>query len=163
VEDCPDGDGIIGYRRHGTAGDRGINGVREKRLEGFAGLTLPELVDSVPDDFPKNSRTARRDPEVLEAVGDPLFSEWLNGQTSWRLVEGFSNIPAACGEKHGVYPAGEKTNGEAGDSGGIRLPTYPSRVTLHRTRSRSTPTHGALHGSRSALFFAIILFKPVHY
>jgi hypothetical protein len=31
-----------------------------RRLENSRGLTLPELVDSVPDDFPKNGRTVRR-------------------------------------------------------------------------------------------------------
>jgi predicted DNA-binding transcriptional regulator YafY len=65
-----------------------------RRLENSHGLTLPELVRSVPDDFPKNTRTVRRDLEALEAVGFPLVVERHNGQTRWRLIEGFRNIPA---------------------------------------------------------------------
>ena len=42
-----------------------------RRLEGSNGLSLHELVDSVPDDFPKNARTVRRDLEALVAVGFP--------------------------------------------------------------------------------------------
>ena len=65
-----------------------------RRLEGSTGLTLHELVDAVPDDYPKNDRTVRRDLEALEAVGFPLMTEHHNGQTRWRLIEGFRNIPA---------------------------------------------------------------------
>jgi predicted DNA-binding transcriptional regulator YafY len=36
----------------------------------------------------------RRDLEALEAVGFPLVTERHNGQTRWRLLEGFRNIPA---------------------------------------------------------------------
>jgi predicted DNA-binding transcriptional regulator YafY len=57
-------------------------------------LSLPELVDSVPEDYPKNTRTVRRDLEALEAVGFPVVSERHNGQTRWRLMEGFRDIPA---------------------------------------------------------------------
>ena len=38
-----------------------------RRLEGSNGLTLQALVESVPEDFPKNARTVRRDLEALEA------------------------------------------------------------------------------------------------
>ena len=65
-----------------------------RRLEHARGTTLQELVDSIPGDFPKNSRTIRRDLEALEAVGFPLVTEQLNGQTRWRLIEGFRDIPA---------------------------------------------------------------------
>ncbi len=65
-----------------------------RRLEDSNGLTLSELVESVPDDYPKNSRTVRRDLEALEAVGFPLVNERHNGQTRWRLMEGFRDIPA---------------------------------------------------------------------
>jgi predicted DNA-binding transcriptional regulator YafY len=65
-----------------------------RRLENTHGLTLPELVESVPDDYPKNARTVRRDLEALEAVGFPLVTDRHNGQTRWRLIEGFRNIPA---------------------------------------------------------------------
>jgi len=44
------------------------------KLEDTRGATLQELVDSLPDDFPKNPRTIRRDLEALEAVGFPLTS-----------------------------------------------------------------------------------------
>jgi predicted DNA-binding transcriptional regulator YafY len=56
-----------------------------RRLEGSSGLTLHELVDAVPDGYPKNDRTVRRDLEALEAVGFPLVTERHNGQTRWRL------------------------------------------------------------------------------
>ncbi|MGH7828197.1 MAG: helix-turn-helix transcriptional regulator, partial [Candidatus Binatia bacterium] len=65
-----------------------------RRLEVSRGATLHELVESVPNDFPRNSRTIRRDLEALEAAGYPLITEHMNGQTRWRLIEGFRNIPA---------------------------------------------------------------------
>jgi len=65
-----------------------------RRLEGSNGQTLQDLVESVPNDYPKNDRTVRRDLEALEAVGFPLVTEHHNGQTRWRLIEGFRNIPA---------------------------------------------------------------------
>ncbi len=65
-----------------------------RRLESSNGLTLQQLVESVPEDFPKNARTVRRDLEALEAVGFPLTTERSNGQTRWRLMEGFRNVPA---------------------------------------------------------------------
>ena len=65
-----------------------------RRLEGARGLTLDDLVESVPEDFPKNARTVRRDLEALEAVGFPLVVEKHQGQTRWRLLEGFRDIPA---------------------------------------------------------------------
>jgi predicted DNA-binding transcriptional regulator YafY len=65
-----------------------------RQLEGSLGRSLQELVDNVPDDYPKNARTVRRDLEALEAAGYPLVTDRVNGQTRWRLMEGFSNIPA---------------------------------------------------------------------
>ena len=65
-----------------------------RQLEGSQGRSLQELVDNVPDDYPKNARTVRRDLEALEAVGFPLVTERHNGQTRWRLMEGFCDIPA---------------------------------------------------------------------
>lgn len=65
-----------------------------RRLESSRGSTLPELVESVPDDYPKNARTVRRDLEALQAVGFPVMTERHNGQTRWRLIEGFRDIPA---------------------------------------------------------------------
>lgn len=64
-----------------------------RRLEGSRGATLRELVDTIPQDFPRNPRTIRRDLETLEAGGYPLVTEHVNGQTRWRLMEGFPGIP----------------------------------------------------------------------
>jgi len=52
------------------------------------------LFDNVPDDYPKNARTLRRDLEALEASGFPLVTDRVNGQIRWRLMEGFRAIPA---------------------------------------------------------------------
>ena len=57
-----------------------------RRLESSNGLTLQQLVESVPEDFPKNARTVRRDLEALEAVGFPLVTGCVNGQTCPRLL-----------------------------------------------------------------------------
>lgn len=65
-----------------------------RQLEGSQGRSLQQLVDNLPDDYPKNARTVRRDLEALEAVGFPLVVERHNGQTRWRLMEGFRDIPA---------------------------------------------------------------------
>ena len=65
-----------------------------RRLDGAQGATLQELVDALPDDYPKNSRTIRRDLEALETVGFPLVTDRVNGQTRWKLMEGFRDIPA---------------------------------------------------------------------
>lgn len=65
-----------------------------RKLEGSNGVTLQELVSNLPDDFPKNPRTIRRDLEALEAVGFPLTTDRVNGQTRWKLMDGFRNIPA---------------------------------------------------------------------
>ncbi|MGH7873854.1 MAG: helix-turn-helix transcriptional regulator [Candidatus Binatia bacterium] len=65
-----------------------------RQLEGSMGRSLEELVDHVPEDYPKNARTVRRDLEALETVGFPLVTERHNGQTRWRLMEGFRDIPA---------------------------------------------------------------------
>jgi predicted DNA-binding transcriptional regulator YafY len=65
-----------------------------RRLESRAGATLQELTESIPDDFPRNPRTIRRDLEALEAVGFPLVVDEVNGQTRWKLMEGYKDIPA---------------------------------------------------------------------
>ncbi len=63
-------------------------------LEASPGRSLQELVDNVPDDYPKNARTVRRDLDALESVGFPLLIEKHNGVTRWRLIEGVRDIPA---------------------------------------------------------------------
>jgi len=65
-----------------------------RQLESSRGATLQELVHTLPDDFPKNPRTIRRDLEALEGAGFPLVTEHSNGQTRWKLMEGFRDIPA---------------------------------------------------------------------
>ena len=65
-----------------------------RRLEGSNGLSLQQLVESIPEDFPKNTRTVRRDLEALAAASFPLVTDRHNGQTRWRLMEGFRDIPA---------------------------------------------------------------------
>jgi predicted DNA-binding transcriptional regulator YafY len=64
-----------------------------RQLERPSGVTLEELVAILPDDYPKNSRTIRRDLEALEAAGYPLVVDRINGQTRWKLMEGFRDIP----------------------------------------------------------------------
>lgn len=58
-----------------------------RQLEGSPGRSLRDLVDNVPDDYPKNARTVRSDLEALKAVGFPLVTEDYYGQTRWRLME----------------------------------------------------------------------------
>ncbi len=65
-----------------------------RRLESPGGATLQDLFAALPNDFPKNPRTIRRDLEALEAAGFPITTERVNGQTRWKLMEGFRNIPA---------------------------------------------------------------------
>jgi predicted DNA-binding transcriptional regulator YafY len=65
-----------------------------RRLEASNGLSLNQLVRSIPDGYPRNARTLRRDLEALAAVGFPVVTERRNGQTRWRLIEGFRDIPA---------------------------------------------------------------------
>jgi predicted DNA-binding transcriptional regulator YafY len=65
-----------------------------RRLEGSTGLTLQALADGLPDDLPKHLRTLRRDLAALEGAGFPLVSEHANGQTLWKLFDGFRRLPA---------------------------------------------------------------------
>lgn len=59
------------------------------------GLTLGELVDALPPDYPRHPRTLRRDLEALEVAGVPILTERVDGQVRWRLMEGFRNLPLA--------------------------------------------------------------------
>jgi hypothetical protein len=65
-----------------------------RRLEGSTALTLEELAAGLPDDLPKNLRTLRRDLAALETVGFPLTTDQVNGQTRWKLLDGFRRLPA---------------------------------------------------------------------
>jgi predicted DNA-binding transcriptional regulator YafY len=64
-----------------------------RKLEGSRGASLQELSDSLPQDCTCNIRTIRRDLEALE-VCFPLYTERVDGQTHWRLMEGYRNVPA---------------------------------------------------------------------
>ena len=67
-----------------------------KRLEGARGATLRELAASLPEDFARHPRTIRRDLEALEAAHIPLITDRRNGQTVWRLMDGYrQTLPLA--------------------------------------------------------------------
>jgi predicted DNA-binding transcriptional regulator YafY len=59
-----------------------------EKLERSQGATLEQLVDSLPEDFPRHARTVRRDLEALESRF-PLITERRDGKTIWRLMDGF--------------------------------------------------------------------------
>jgi predicted DNA-binding transcriptional regulator YafY len=65
-----------------------------RRLEGSVALTLQELAAGLPDDVPRHIRTLRRDLEALETVGFPLTTDHVDGQTRWKLLDGFRHLPA---------------------------------------------------------------------
>jgi len=52
------------------------------------GLSLQELVASLPEDYARHTRTIRRDLEALE-LHFPVFATRQNGRTVWKLVEGY--------------------------------------------------------------------------
>ncbi len=62
-----------------------------RKLEGSRGATLQELSAALPPDLVRHTRTIRRDLEALEATF-PLITERKNGQTCWRLMDGYTNI-----------------------------------------------------------------------
>ena len=64
-----------------------------RRLEAPQGATLAELGAALPSDMARHPRTLRRDLQALEALGYPLYSEWVEGEVRWKLVEGFRRIP----------------------------------------------------------------------
>lgn len=61
---------------------------------GRQGLTLAQLVEAIPADLTRHSRTVRRDLEALEASGFPLLSERVDGEVRWRLLDGFKQVPS---------------------------------------------------------------------
>ncbi|NWG12794.1 MAG: WYL domain-containing protein [Acidobacteria bacterium] len=62
-------------------------------LEKPGGATLPELAAALPEDYACHPRTIRRDLQALE-VRFPIYTERVDGQVRWKLVEGFSRVPA---------------------------------------------------------------------
>ena len=62
-----------------------------RKLEGSRGATLQELSAALPSDLARHTRTIRRDLEALESTF-PLITERKNGQTCWRLMDGYTNI-----------------------------------------------------------------------
>ncbi len=63
-----------------------------KKLENPRGATLRELAAALSEDSVRHPRTIRRDLEALEARF-PLVTERVNGQTRWRLMDGYRNVP----------------------------------------------------------------------
>ena len=116
-----------------------------RRLEGSTGLTLRGLVESVPEDYPKNARTVRRDLEALEAVGFPIVADRHNGQTRWKLMEGFRDIPGFGFLCHGADGAGAepqsfKTAGRNRDRRVTRLRVEQSQEISQLKDGRMTMT-----------------------
>jgi predicted DNA-binding transcriptional regulator YafY len=64
-----------------------------QKLENPRGVTLQELAAMLPEDLSRHPRTIRRDLEALEAAHFPLLTEQGNGQTRWRLMDGYRNTP----------------------------------------------------------------------
>ncbi len=64
-----------------------------KALEKPGGATLEELAQSLPEDYACHPRTIRRDLQALEAAF-PLYTDRVEGQVRWKLVDGFSRAPA---------------------------------------------------------------------
>jgi predicted DNA-binding transcriptional regulator YafY len=64
-----------------------------KILERPGGVTIEELVKSLPEDYACTSRTIRRDLQALE-VRFPIYTDYIDGCVRWKLVEGFNRVPA---------------------------------------------------------------------
>jgi predicted DNA-binding transcriptional regulator YafY len=64
-----------------------------KLLEKPGGATIEELAKSLPEDYACHTRTIRRDLQALE-VCFPLYTDHVDGQVRWKLVEGFNRVPA---------------------------------------------------------------------
>lgn len=65
-----------------------------RELESGKGLTLREMRQRLPEEIQRHDRTLRRDIEALEAAGFPITTNSINGQTRWKLIEGFHQVPA---------------------------------------------------------------------
>jgi len=64
-----------------------------QKLETSRGATLQELAAALPEDYSRHPRTVRRDLEALETAHFPLITERSNGQTRWRLMDGYRQTP----------------------------------------------------------------------
>lgn len=64
-----------------------------RELESGKGLTLREMRQRLPEEIQRHDRTLRRDIEALEAAGFPITTDHINGQTQWKLIEDFHQIP----------------------------------------------------------------------
>jgi len=64
-----------------------------RTLQKPGGATIEELTRSLPEDYARCSRTVRRDLQALEACF-PIYTDHVDGQVRWKLVEGFSRVPA---------------------------------------------------------------------
>jgi predicted DNA-binding transcriptional regulator YafY len=62
-------------------------------LEKPGGATIEQLAQSLPPDYACHTRTVRRDLEALE-VRFPIYTDRVDGRVRWKLVEGFSRVPA---------------------------------------------------------------------
>jgi len=62
-------------------------------LESSRGLTLDEITDRLPADYPRHGRTIRRDLEGLAMIF-PILSERVDGRVRWRLMDGARHVPA---------------------------------------------------------------------
>jgi len=62
-------------------------------IEKPGGATIEELVRSLPQDYACHPRTVRRDLEAL-GVKFPIYTESVGGRTRWKLMDGFSRVPA---------------------------------------------------------------------
>ena len=58
-----------------------------------AGATIDELARVLPPDYACNARTIRRDLQAIEATF-PLYTDRVDGKVRWKLVEGFTRVPA---------------------------------------------------------------------
>lgn len=62
-------------------------------LESPRGVTLDDIAQRLPPDYPRHIRTIRRDLEALEAGGFPLVNERVEGRVRWRLMDGVRQAP----------------------------------------------------------------------
>ena len=62
-------------------------------LESSRGMTLDEIEDRLPADYPRHGRTIRRDLEALATIF-PILNERSDGRVRWRLMDGARQVPA---------------------------------------------------------------------